>query len=147
MQKINFQNYPNTSTPLSAENMNLLQTNIENGISDSVDIISSTVENNLPKGNITIGGKIGIEWGTVTVSISGTTNFSGSQAVTFLNNYASTPCITATFLTSYANNASTEVITRSETGCTVSCHTTSASTATRIIGYLVVGVLAEESEE
>lgn len=147
MQKITFQNYPSTSTPVSADNLNLLQTNVENAISDSVDIVSSTVTNNLPKGNITIGGKIGVEWGTVTVSISGSTSFSGSQAVTFLNTYASTPSVTATFLTSYGNNASTEVISRSATGCTVSCHTISASTATRIIGYLVVGVLAQESEE
>ncbi len=34
MEKINFKNYPDTSTPLSAENLNLLQTNIENAIND-----------------------------------------------------------------------------------------------------------------
>ena len=32
MQKINFQNLPNTTTPLNATNMNQLQTNVENAI-------------------------------------------------------------------------------------------------------------------
>ena len=30
MQKINFQNLPNTTTPLNATNMNTIQTNVEN---------------------------------------------------------------------------------------------------------------------
>lgn len=34
MQKINFQNYPNTSTPINSTNLNQLQTNIENEIGD-----------------------------------------------------------------------------------------------------------------
>lgn len=34
MDKINFKNFPDTSTPLSAENINLMQNNIENGINE-----------------------------------------------------------------------------------------------------------------
>lgn len=36
MNKINFTNLPNTTTPLNATNMNLLQTNVEDAITDSV---------------------------------------------------------------------------------------------------------------
>ena len=34
MDKINFKNYPNTETPISADNLNLLQTNVENYVDD-----------------------------------------------------------------------------------------------------------------
>ena len=34
MQKIDFKNFPDTSTPLSAQNLNQLQTNVENAITD-----------------------------------------------------------------------------------------------------------------
>jgi hypothetical protein len=34
MQKIDFKNFPDTSTPLSAQNLNQLQTNVENAIAD-----------------------------------------------------------------------------------------------------------------
>jgi len=37
MQKINFQNLPNTTTPVSATNLNQLQTNVENGINGVID--------------------------------------------------------------------------------------------------------------
>lgn len=36
MVKINFENLPSTNTPLSAENLNLLQNNVEDGISDNL---------------------------------------------------------------------------------------------------------------
>ena len=39
MNKINFKNLPDTSTPLSAENLNLLQDNVE----DAMPIIDNTV--------------------------------------------------------------------------------------------------------
>ena len=35
MQKINFQDLPSTTTPLNASNMNTLQTNVENAISNA----------------------------------------------------------------------------------------------------------------
>lgn len=41
MQKINFQNLPNTSTPLNATNLNQLQTNIENAINLASDYSTS----------------------------------------------------------------------------------------------------------
>ena len=37
MDKINFQNLPNTTTPVSAGNLNLLQTNVENAINGVVE--------------------------------------------------------------------------------------------------------------
>ena len=37
MNKINFQNLPNTTTPLNASNMNQLQTNVENAITEAVE--------------------------------------------------------------------------------------------------------------
>lgn len=36
MQKINFQNLPNTTTPVNASNLNSLQTNVENAINGTV---------------------------------------------------------------------------------------------------------------
>ena len=36
MNKINFENLPGTNTPINATNMNLLQTNVEDAIMDSV---------------------------------------------------------------------------------------------------------------
>ena len=46
MQKINFQNLPNTTTPVNATNLNQLQTNIENAINDSINefVSSGTIE-------------------------------------------------------------------------------------------------------
>lgn len=37
MQKINFQNLPDTTTPVNATNLNALQTNVENAIGDIVE--------------------------------------------------------------------------------------------------------------
>ena len=37
MNKIDFKNLPDTSTPLSAENLNQMQDNIESGITDAVN--------------------------------------------------------------------------------------------------------------
>ena len=34
MQKIDFKNYPDATTPINADNLNLLQTNVENSISE-----------------------------------------------------------------------------------------------------------------
>ena len=44
MQKINFKNLPDTSTPLSAENLNLLQDNIENAIDTVASDIPTVVD-------------------------------------------------------------------------------------------------------
>ena len=42
MNKINFKNYPDTSTPLSAENLNQMQSNIENEINSLNDKIKAS---------------------------------------------------------------------------------------------------------
>ena len=42
MDKINFQDLPSTNTPIDASNMNLLQTNVENGIADAGVVVSVT---------------------------------------------------------------------------------------------------------
>ena len=44
MQKINFQDLPSTTTPISAANLNLLQTNVETAFNLKAD---STMEQNL----------------------------------------------------------------------------------------------------
>ena len=45
MQKINFENLPSTNTPLSAENLNTMQDNIENAI-PTIDSATSTTSTN-----------------------------------------------------------------------------------------------------
>jgi hypothetical protein len=42
MDKINFTNYPSTDTPISADNLNLLQTNVENAIPTSANEYGSS---------------------------------------------------------------------------------------------------------
>lgn len=42
MDKINFTNYPNTDTPINADNLNLLQTNVENAIPTSANKYGSS---------------------------------------------------------------------------------------------------------
>lgn len=42
MQKINFQNLPNTSTPINAANLNQIQTNVETAIHQENAIYSTT---------------------------------------------------------------------------------------------------------
>lgn len=51
MQKIEFKNLPNTDTPISAENLNAIQDNVENEINDSSVVVSATepTENNRKK--------------------------------------------------------------------------------------------------
>lgn len=46
MTKINFQDLPNTTTPLNASNMNTLQTNVENAIKTSISSGGSEVGTN-----------------------------------------------------------------------------------------------------
>lgn len=61
MNKINFENLPSTNTPLSAENLNLLQDNVEEGIQEGVsgDLVVNSIrtknmfnENNVIKGYV-----------------------------------------------------------------------------------------------
>lgn len=53
MNKINFENLPSTNTPLSAENLNLLQDNVENAIPVLDSTISTTSTNGIENQAIT----------------------------------------------------------------------------------------------
>lgn len=46
MDKIIFKDYPDTTTPLNADNLNQMQTNVENAISENTSSISN-IENNV----------------------------------------------------------------------------------------------------
>lgn len=46
MDKITFKDYPNTTTPINSTNLNQIQTNIENAISENTTSIS-TINNNI----------------------------------------------------------------------------------------------------
>ena len=46
MEKIIFKDYPDTTTPLSANNLNQMQTNVENAISDNASRITN-LDNNV----------------------------------------------------------------------------------------------------
>lgn len=140
MQKITFQNYPSTNTPVSADNLNLLQTNVENGISDLVNIVSSGAVT----GNVKIGN-IGIEWGTVSVTpSSGSNPYYGSTAVTFANTYAFSPSMIANLGAGYQSVTNVATISVSTTSGSVWMSAT--ATTARTCRYLVIGVLAQESE-
>lgn len=52
MQKINFQDLPSTTTPISAANLNLLQTNVETAINLKAD---STTLTNYINGTTSMG--------------------------------------------------------------------------------------------
>ena len=140
MQKITFENYPSTNTPVSADNLNLLQTNVENGISDLVNVVSSGAAT----GNVKIGN-IGIEWGTVSVTpSSGSNPYYGSTTVNFQNTYAFAPSMTANLGAGYTSVTNVATISVSTTSGNVWLNAT--ANAARNCRYLVIGVLAEESE-
>ena len=44
MEKIPFENFPSTKTPIDATNLNQLQTNTENAIQDSADELNNSIE-------------------------------------------------------------------------------------------------------
>ena len=50
MEKINFENLPSTNTPISAENLNQIQTNVENAINDNTDMLVG----NTPAGDMIV---------------------------------------------------------------------------------------------
>lgn len=45
MEKINFENLPSTNTPINADNLNLLQNNIENAITETQTNLENTTTN------------------------------------------------------------------------------------------------------
>lgn len=56
MQKITFQNLPNTTTPINATNLNAIQTNAETAINDVAGDLSDYVNGTTTMGNITTTG-------------------------------------------------------------------------------------------
>lgn len=138
MNKITFENYPNTNTPVSADNLNLLQDNVENGISDLVNIVSAGAIT----GNVKIG-KIGIEWGTLDVTpASGSgTNYYGSARVDFANTYAYAPCFMACagVGSTAINNVSALNPARTYGNVWIS----STNNQARACKYIVIGILEE----
>lgn len=90
MQKINFQNLPNTTTPVSAGNLNQLQTNVENAINGIITTgnwtpVINTLEGALPTitytnrrgGYVRVGDMVFIQFyirGKIT-ALSGTNNY------------------------------------------------------------------------
>ena len=46
MNKIDFKNLPDTTTPLSADNLNLLQDNVEDGITDASNTLDAKIDRN-----------------------------------------------------------------------------------------------------
>lgn len=57
MQKINFKNLPDTSTPLNASTLNQMQDNIESAIEDVEDVIP-TIENSLGSDSTVNGASV-----------------------------------------------------------------------------------------
>jgi hypothetical protein len=91
-------------------------------------------------------GKIGIEWGVTTISISSTSSssvFGGTSSIIFNNTYANAPHVSTDWYDSFLNDVNTYVISRTTTGCTIGCHTSSSSSSSRTIGYFVFGVLED----
>lgn len=56
MQKINFQNLPNTTTPINATNLNAIQTNAETAINDVASDLSDYVDGTTTMGSIKTTG-------------------------------------------------------------------------------------------
>lgn len=87
MERIDFKNYPDESTPLSAENLNQLQTNIEEAIGNLI-----TIENLDTQQGVIVLGDVRIEYGmldNLTVPASGYE----SAKITFSKAFSTTPAV------------------------------------------------------
>ena len=108
MQKINFQDLPSTATPLSANNLNQLQTNVENAINGLFEMGSWTpVMNNA---NVTYEVQVGRYYKInnlvyVFFKLQGTINSVDSPAYAFISGlpYTTTTYDQAGSLYEYAN--------------------------------------------
>lgn len=134
MEKINFVN--NSEPYLSAENLNQMQENIENTISNV------TSESSI--GNATTG-KLGVEWGQVEVTsgesgttAQGTTIYVGQTDITFKNKYKKNPQVITGWRSGYYNQISTYASSVTTTGAKINGYLSSAN-STRTVGYLVIG--------
>ena len=110
MNKINFQNLPSTATPLNAENLNQMQSNIENAINN---ILQSGTTNNVNYIKY-IDGTL-IQYGKVTLqsytrrSSGGLTYWSQGTTITlpvsFLNvNYSVTTNVSSANMNNFAQS-------------------------------------------
>ena len=87
MERIDFKNYPDESTPLSAENLNQLQTNIEEAIGNLI-----TIENLDTQQGVIVLGDVRIEYGmldNLTVPASGY----DTVTITFSKAFSTTPAV------------------------------------------------------
>ena len=145
MQKINFQNLPNTTTPLNAQNMNAIQDNAETAINQVASALNNLIQLGTftdANGSFTIGS-IGVEFGTVTVTPSSgsSPDYYGSTSVTFVNTYAKAPGMFANLGAGFQSVKNVATINVSTTGGNV-WMTASAQTA-RTCRYFVIGELAD----
>jgi len=83
MQKINFQDLPNTTTPINATNLNAVQTNVEDVFNGNVAMGSINVSSITSTGNATINGKL--NYGTEL--FNGSSNNTDIQLSDSINNY------------------------------------------------------------
>ena len=83
MDKINFQNLPNTTTPVNATNLNLLQTNVENECDTKTKKIDFNIEANSSI-TLTIDGG-----GSIAFLLTGKGQSSDSHLLWFIVNYSS----------------------------------------------------------
>ena len=97
--KINFQNLPNTTTPINATNMNALQTNVENALAEKANTNAIPTVNNstitIQKNSSTVDSfttnassnkTINISVPTKTSDLTNDSGFMGSDFMMILNN-------------------------------------------------------------
>lgn len=65
MQRITFKDLPDTTTPVNAENLNLLQNNVETAISDAVDDVTEVIDSIIESGSNANGNWIKYSDGTM----------------------------------------------------------------------------------
>lgn len=145
MQKINFKNLPDTSTPLNAQNMNAIQNYAEAAINEVASALNNLIQLGTftdANGSFTIGS-IGVEFGTVSVTPTegSSPDYYGTTRVNFVNNYAYIPLMLANLGAGYQSvkNVATLNITttRGDVWMTASVQTA------RTCRYLVIGELAD----
>lgn len=141
MQKIDFENYPSTATPINATNLNAIQDNTETAINSVISEITSLISFNTIddiEGSITIGN-VGIEWGVVQVTPSSgsSPNFYGSAQVNFKNTYKKAPGMFANLGAGYTSVSNVATINVGNTSGSV--WMTASLTTARNCRYFVIG--------
>ena len=124
------------NTPLNAANLNVMDKGIEDAKKafDSINPIVNTESNS---GTIKIG-KVGIEWGTVSINPAG--NGYASQVVTFNNNYKNAPAAIACAGVGYSTITNVGVF--GVTTELMAVFIVATGSEARVCRYLVIGELA-----